>query len=185
MPQKSLPQPASRPRGNFGKAARLELVIRGRSMKITLKLLAKLGLLPLLAILSAGSVSAQTDIGKTVLEKLTAKVAKLESACAKDIKKYCRTVTPGEGRMIYCMQAHEDKISTKCAFELGEAATSVQTTADALKDAVIACKAEISGVCGKTLPGQGRIAACLLSNKSTASAGCVEAIQKIESMTVQ
>ena len=75
-------------------------------MKITVKLLAKLGLLPLLVILSVGSVSAQTDIGKTVLEKLTAKVAKLESACAKDIKKYCKTVTPGEGRMIYCMQAH-------------------------------------------------------------------------------
>ena len=154
-------------------------------MRITVKLLAKLGLLPLLAVLPVGSVSAQTDLGKTIMEKLTARVAKLESACAKDIKKYCRTVTPGEGRMIYCMQAHEDKISVKCTFELGEAATSVQTAADALKDAVIACKAEISGVCGKILPGKGRIAACLLSNKSTASAGCVEAIQKIESMAAQ
>jgi Golgi apparatus protein 1 len=160
-------------------------VIRGRSMNITVKLLVRLGLLPLLTVLSVGSVSAQTDLGKTILEKLTARVTRLESACAKDIKKYCRTVTPGEGRMIYCMQAHEDKISTKCAFELGEAATSVQTAADALKDAVIACKAEISGVCGKVLPGQGRIAACLLSNKSTASAGCAEAIQKIESMAAK
>jgi hypothetical protein len=154
-------------------------------MKITVKLLAKLGWLPLLSILSAGSVSAQTDLGKTILEKLTARVAKLESACGNDIKKYCKTVTPGEGRMIYCMQAHEDKISAKCTFELGEAATSVQTAADALKDAVIACKAEITGVCGKTVPGQGRIAACLLSNKSAASAGCVDAIKKIESMAAQ
>ena len=154
-------------------------------MRITVKLLAKLGLLPLLAILSVGSSSAQTDLGKTIMEKLTARVAKLESACSKDIKKYCSTVTPGEGRMIYCMEAHEDKISTKCAFELGEAATSVQTAADALKDAVIACKAEINGVCGKILPGQGRIAACLLSNKSTASAGCAEALQRIETMISQ
>jgi hypothetical protein len=154
-------------------------------MKITLRLLAKLGPLPLLAILSAGSVSAQTNVGESILEKLTAKVAKLESACAKDIKKYCSTVTPGEGRMIYCMQAHEDKISPKCDFELGDTASSVQTAADALKDAVIACKAEITGVCGKTPPGQGRIAACLLANKSTASSGCVEAIQKIEAMVAQ
>jgi hypothetical protein len=151
-------------------------------MKITMRLPTKLGLLSLLAILSAGSVSAQTDVGKTILEKLTAKVAKLESACAEDIKKYCSTVTPGEGRMIYCMQAHEDKISAKCDFELGDTASSVQTAADALKDAVIACKAEITGVCGKTPPGQGRIAACLSANKSTASSGCVEAIQKIEAM---
>jgi hypothetical protein len=57
--------------------------------------------------------------------------------------------------------------------------------ASAVKDAVIACKAEISGVCGKILLGQGRIAACPLSNKSTASAGCTEAIQKIESMAAQ
>jgi Golgi apparatus protein 1 len=154
-------------------------------MRIAVKLLATLGSLPLLVVLSVGSVSAQADLGKTIMEKLTARVTKLDSACAEDIQKYCSTVTPGEGRMIYCMEAHEDKISTKCAFELGEAATSVQSAADALKDAVIACKAEITGVCGKTVPGEGRIAACLLSNKSTASAGCVEAIQKIETMAAQ
>jgi hypothetical protein len=154
-------------------------------MKITVKFLAQVALLPLLAILSIGPASAQSDLGKTILEKLTARVTSLEKACAGDIKKYCKTVTPGEGRMIYCMQAHEDKISVKCAFELGEAATSVQTAADALKDAVIACKAEISGVCGKVPPGQGRIAACLMSNKSTASAGCGEALKKIESMAAQ
>lgn len=151
-------------------------------MKVKVKFLGKLGLSPLLAILSVGPASAQADLGKTILERLTARVAKLENACATDIKKYCRTVTPGEGRMIYCMEAHEDKISVKCAFELGEAATSVQAAADALKDAVIACKSEITGVCGKTQPGQGRIAACLLTNKSTASSGCVKALQKIEAM---
>ena len=154
-------------------------------MKIKMRLLAKLGLLPFLALLLTGPVCAQADLGKTILEKLTAKVAKLESACASDMKKYCRTVTPGEGRMIYCMQAHEDKISVKCAFELEEAATNVQTAADALKDGLIACKAEITGVCGKTVPGQGRIAACLIANKSTASSGCAEAIKKIEAMAAQ
>jgi hypothetical protein len=154
-------------------------------MKITMKLLATLGVLPLLAVLSAGSVSAQTSVGKTLLDKLTARVTKVESACAKDIKKYCRDVTPGEGRMIYCMQAHEDKISAKCAFELEETATNVQISADALKDAVIACKAEINGVCGKILPGNGRIAACLIENRSAASTGCAEAIRKVEAMAAQ
>ena len=153
-------------------------------MKFTMRLLANVGV-TLLAILSINSASAQSSVGKTILEKLTAKVSKLESACARDIKKYCRTVTPGEGRMIYCMQAHEDKISPKCAFELGDAAASVQTTADALKDGVIACKAEIAGVCGKIVPGQGRIATCLLENKSTVSSGCAEAIKKIEAMAAQ
>jgi Cysteine rich repeat len=154
-------------------------------MNITFRFLAKLGILLSLAILLTGSVSAQSDLGKTILEKLTARVAKLESACSKDIKKYCSNVTPGEGRLVYCMQAYEDKISPSCAFELEDTATSLLTSADALKDAVMACKAEITGVCGKIQPGQGRIAACLLANKSTASTGCAEAIGKIEAMAAQ
>jgi hypothetical protein len=154
-------------------------------MKITMRLLAMLGALPVLVTLSIGSASAQTNIGKTFVEKLTVKIAKLENSCAPDIKKYCRDVTPGEGRMIYCMQAHEDKISPKCAYELEDAATNIQAAADLLKDGVIACQAEITGVCGKIQPGQGRIAACLMANKSTASAGCVEALKKIEAMAAQ
>ena len=154
-------------------------------MKITTHLLAGLGVLPLLVIVSVGSASAETNLGKTILEKLTAKVTKLENTCASDIKKYCKDVTPGEGRMIYCMQAHEDKISPKCTYELGEAAASLQATADVLKYGVVACKAEIAGVCGKIQPGQGRIAACLIANKSTASKDCADAIQKLEAMAAQ
>jgi hypothetical protein len=154
-------------------------------MKITTHLRVRLGLLPLLFVLSVGSVSAQTDVAKTLQEKLTARIAKLESACAKDIKKYCKDVTPGEGRVIYCMQAHEDKISPQCTFELEDELTSVQNSLDDLKNAISACKAEITGVCGKVVPGQGRIAACLLANKSTASKDCVDAIQKIEATASQ
>jgi hypothetical protein len=162
-----------------------KLIIRGRFMKITTHSLTGLGVLPLLVILSVGSASAQTNLGKTIVEKLTAKITKLENACASDIKKYCKDVTPGEGRMIYCMQAHEDKISPKCTYELGEAAASLQATADLLKDGVVACKAEITGVCGKIQPGQGRIAACLIANKSTASKDCADAIQKVEALAAQ
>jgi Cysteine rich repeat len=170
---------------NTAKPLDIELVIRGRSMKITLHSLARLAVLPLMLALSAGSASAQADIGKTIVEKLSAKVAKLESACAKDIKKYCTTVTPGEGRMIYCMQAHEDKISPQCDYELEESASNIQTLTDSLKDAVQACKAEIAGVCGKTIPGQGRIAACLMANRSTVSKGCEDAIQKVEALSAK
>ena len=150
-------------------------------MKITSKLLATFAL-PLLEAWSVGPVSAQTSIGKTLLDKLNARVHKVESACAEDITKYCSTVTPGEGRMIYCMQAHEDKISPNCAFELEDAATAIQAAAEALKDGLIACKAEVNGVCGKIKPGDGRIATCLLENKSTASTGCAEAIAKVQSL---
>lgn len=151
-------------------------------MKSTMHLPAGFGVLSLLAILSVGSASAQTDITKAIQEKLAAEAAKLEQSCADDIKKYCSDVTPGEGRMLYCMHAHEDKISPKCDYDLEEAAADVQLHADLLKEAIGACKAEISGVCGKTQPGQGRIAACLFSNKSTASKACGDVLGKIEAM---
>jgi hypothetical protein len=60
--------------------------------------------------------------------------------------------------MIYCMQAHEDKISPNCAFEMEDTATAIQAAAEALKDGLIACKAEVNGVCGKIKPGDGCIA---------------------------
>jgi hypothetical protein len=154
-------------------------------MKVTTHLRVKLGLLPLLFVLSIGSVSAQTDVTKTLQEKLTARIAKLQSACAKDIKRYCKDVTPGEGRVIYCMQAHEDKISPQCTFELEDELTSVQNSLDDLKNAISACKAEITGICAKIIPGQGRIAACLLANKSTASKDCAGAIERIEATASQ
>jgi Golgi apparatus protein 1 len=154
-------------------------------MKITLRLLVTFAVSSMLAALFVGPASAQASIGKALLDRLNARVEKVESACAEDIKKYCTTVTPGEGRMVYCMQAHEDKISDKCAFELEDAATAIQTAAEALKNGVIACKAEIDAVCGKIKPGEGRIATCLIENKSTASAGCAQAIAKVQSLAAE
>ncbi len=151
-------------------------------MKNTMHSLARFAVLPLLAILSVGPASAQTDISKALQEKLEARITKLKDACADDIKKFCSNVTPGEGRLLYCMHAYEDQISVKCGYELEDAATNVQDAADNLKDAIAACKTEITGVCGKTTPGQGRMAACLMANKATASKACVDAIGKIEAM---
>jgi hypothetical protein len=154
-------------------------------MKSVSHLLATLEALPLLAILSVNPASAQTDVTKAIQEKLAGEAAKLEQSCADDIKKYCGDVTPGEGRIIYCMHAHEDKISPKCAYDLEEAAADVQLSIDNLKEAITACKVEISGVCGKIQPGQGRIAACLFANKSAASKACREILGKIEAMAKQ
>jgi Cysteine rich repeat len=151
-------------------------------MKDEMHILATLGVL---AVLLIGSATAQTDISKAIQEKLAGEAAKLEQSCADDIKKYCSDVTPGEGRMIYCMHAHEDKISPKCAYDLEEASADVQLSIDNLKEAISACTVEISGVCGKIQPGQGRIAACLFANRSTASTACGEILGKIEDMAKQ
>ena len=146
-------------------------------MKHILRLLAVL--LPLGVSISSIAY-AQTDTMDVILQRLAADIKKLETSCGRDIKKYCRTVTPGEGRILYCMQAHEDKISPGCEFVLNEVALQVQTTADNLRQAVNACRGDIDKFCAKTQPGQGRIAACLAANKTSVSKDCVEAVQKLQ-----
>jgi hypothetical protein len=149
-------------------------------MKLKLRLLAKIVLLPLGVSISSIAY-AQTDMMNAILERLTAGIKKLEASCGEDIKKYCSTVTPGEGRMLHCVQAHEDKISPACEYDLSEVALQVQTTADSLKEAMTACRGDIDKLCAKTQPGQGRITACVAANSTSMSKGCMDAVHKLKS----
>jgi hypothetical protein len=148
-------------------------------MKIVSRFLAMAVLVPA-GISALSHAWAQTDMMNTVLEKLTARVQKFENSCGDDIKKFCTGVTPGGGHLISCMQAYEDKISAKCAYELDEIELDLQATNDQLKEAGRVCQGDIAKLCGDTRPGEGRISACLASNKASVSLSCVEAIEKLQ-----
>ena len=148
-------------------------------MKHALRLLAKFVLLPLGVSISSTAYS-QTDMMNVLLERLATGIKKIETSCGEDFKKYCSTVTPGEGRILYCMQAHEDKISDGCAAVLDEVVFQAETTADRLREAVNACRGDIDKFCANTQPGQGRLAACLAANRTSVSTSCAEAVQKLQ-----
>ena len=148
-------------------------------MKHALRLLAKIVLLPLGVSISSTAYS-QTDMMNVLLERLATGIKKIETSCGEDLKKYCSTVTPGEGRILYCMQAHEDKISDGCASVLDEVVFQAETTADHLREAVNACRGDIDKFCANTQPGQGRLAACLAANRTSVSTNCAEAVQKLQ-----
>ena len=148
-------------------------------MKHTLRLLAKIALLPLGVSISSFAY-AQTDIMTVTLEKLATGIKKLESSCGEDIKKYCSAVTPGGGRLLYCMQAHEDKISDGCGSVLDEVVLQTESTADHLREAANVCQGDIDKFCAKIQPGQGRIAGCLAANKAAVSKSCGDAVQKLQ-----
>jgi hypothetical protein len=46
--------------------------------------------------------------------KMQEKAAEMKKACQADLDQYCKDVTPGEGRDIACLHAHNDKISAGC-----------------------------------------------------------------------
>jgi Cysteine rich repeat len=148
-------------------------------MRHALRLLTTTIFLPLCFSVSSAAY-AQSDLMTLLQQRLTAGFTKLETSCGDDFKKYCSTVTPGEGRIMLCMQAHEDKISDGCGAALDEVVFQVETTADHLREAMNSCRGDIDKFCATTLPGQGRLATCLATNRASVSKSCTDAIQKVQ-----
>ena len=70
-------------------------------------------------------------------------------ACSDDIKKYCNTVTPDEGRLILCIEAHEDKISTQRDYALFEAARNLDRALDRIEQVADICWNDIEKYCSR------------------------------------
>ena len=129
--------------------------------------------------LTASTAYSQSNTATGIQAKLLAGAKKLESSCGDEIKKFCSTVTPGEGREVLCIEAHEDKLSPKCLFDMQEAAKSLKLATDILKEATGACRDDVGKFCGKTPAGQGRLMQCLMTNKAAISKACSDSLQKL------
>ena len=104
-------------------------------------------------------------------------------ACETDLVEYCDQVTPGEGRMLYCVAAHEDKISSDCAYALYDAADVLRQLTNAIVYLAESCETEITEYCSETPLGEGRVLACLAQRSDELSESCRTAID--ETVTVE
>ncbi|MDX1405550.1 MAG: cysteine rich repeat-containing protein [Woeseiaceae bacterium] len=100
----------------------------------------------------------------------------LVSACKTDIRNYCSQVTPGNGRMLHCMAAHEDKISGQCQYAFYQAASILEQLAVATAYVASECAADIEKHCGDVRMGEGRILACLEDHEEVLGDACVDAL---------
>jgi hypothetical protein len=131
-----------------------------------------------IGIVTAGSAMAES--GTRLQARLQTAVAKVQNACADDLKQYCSTVTPGEGRLLLCIEAHEDKISAKCDLALFEASRNLERTLDRVQLAADACWNDIQKQCANVPPGQGGVIQCLTSNKASLGMACQRVVGKLE-----
>jgi len=97
-------------------------------------------------------------------------------ACEGDLQKYCSTVTPGEGRLLHCVAAHEDKLSLQCDYALYQAATLLEQLTVAIVYIAESCENEIRTYCRDVEVGEGRIIDCLDENEDQLGAACQRAI---------
>jgi 2-polyprenyl-3-methyl-5-hydroxy-6-metoxy-1,4-benzoquinol methylase len=113
--------------------------------------------------------------------RLAAAVKKIETACSDDLKKYCSTVTPGEGRLLLCMQAHEDKISTKCDYAVFDASRNLERALDRIEQVADICWNDIEKHCVDIPAGGGNITQCLAGKKASLTTACQTEVGKFQS----
>lgn len=99
--------------------------------------------------------------------------------CADDINKYCSQVTLGNGRLLACMYAHEDKISDSCDAAIGEAADQLDWFLAEVREAVAKCAVDIEKHCSEVEVGQGRIYACLKLKTGELAAECKGVVDEV------
>jgi len=93
-------------------------------------------------------------------------------ACESEIATYCDQVTPGDGRLMSCMYAHEDKISDTCAASIVDMADALDFLFANVSDALALCSADIEANCATVEFGGGRILSCLKENADKVSSDC-------------
>ena len=103
-------------------------------------------------------------------------VEHLVNACEGDLQKYCSQVTPGNGRLLHCMAAHEDKISGQCEYAFYQAATLLEQLSVAIRYFAQECKTEIETLCSDVVVGDGKMLACLDEHEEDVGEGCKKAI---------
>jgi hypothetical protein len=102
----------------------------------------------------------------------------LKKACNKELTTFCKGVPAGEGRILACLYAFEDKVSDKCISALYDAADQLEAAMTALKYAATECKGDLQKFCAEVKPGQGRGLACLNKHDKDVSQTCKDALKK-------
>ena len=103
-------------------------------------------------------------------------VEHLVDACESDIESYCSQVTPGNGRLVHCMAAHEDKISGQCEYAFYQAASLLEQLSVAIAYVAQECEIEIETLCSAVEIGEGKLLMCLEENEEDVGESCKAAI---------
>jgi hypothetical protein len=107
-------------------------------------------------------------------------VKSVKDGCNTELETYCKDVTPGEGRVLACLYAREDKLSGRCEYALYDASVQLERAVGALTYVANECNADLEKYCAAITPGEGRLAACLKKNEKTLSERCQQAMKDIK-----
>lgn len=106
-------------------------------------------------------------------------VSTVVKGCETEITQYCSQVSPGDGRLLACFYAHEDKLSGQCQYALYTAAAQLEDAVNALNYLATECRDDILAHCADVQVGEGRVLECLDANAEAVSDSCKQAISDV------
>jgi hypothetical protein len=99
--------------------------------------------------------------------------------CKTELDTYCKGVIPGEGRILACLYAYQDKLSNRCEYALYDAAAQLEKAIVALTYLANECRDDLKAYCSDVKPGEGRLIDCIGKNKDKISDRCKQAIKDV------
>jgi len=114
------------------------------------------------------SIAADQNLVETVL-----------NGCKVELEKYCSQVTPGQGRILGCLYAYQDKLSGKCEYALYDAAVQLERAVAALAYVANECDNDLDKLCSSVPVGEGRLLKCLEKNDAQVSGRCKQALKEV------
>ena len=106
-------------------------------------------------------------------------VETVETGCAAEISTFCSQVSPGEGRLLACFYAHEDKLSGQCQYALYSAAAQLDQAVSALNYVATQCEDDLITHCANVQIGEGRVLECLRAHADSVSPACTQAVNDV------
>mgnify|MGYP001061516286 CR=1 FL=1 len=97
--------------------------------------------------------------------------------CKQELSTFCKDVKPGDGRVIACLYAFQDKLTPKCEFAVYDSVNQLDKTLSTLNYAIGECKDDLKKNCAEIKPGEGRLLDCLDKNEAKVSARCNAALK--------
>ena len=106
-------------------------------------------------------------------------VQTVTEGCKVELEKYCKNVTPGDGRILACLYAYGDKLSPKCEYALYDAAAQLERAVAALSYVANECDEDLDKYCSAVAPDEGRLLDCLEKKKKELTNRCKQALKDL------
>ena len=112
-----------------------------------------------------------------ITERLAAQ--SIFESCETDLNAYCSQVIPGNGRILSCFYAHEDKLSDSCDAAIEDQANLLDSFFESMRYALDQCADDIQKYCTDVAYGGGRVLSCLVKETSPLAESCKTLVEEM------